>query len=48
MTNYEFEDLMATAFKKSTILRQRMQLRHLKIRREIDNGKQKNLQSFNK
>ena len=43
MTSYEFEDLMEIAFKKGTILRQRMRLRHLKVRREIDNGKQKKL-----
>ena len=43
-----FEELMAESFNKATAYRQKMRLRHFKIRREIDNGKQKNLQSFNK
>ena len=42
-----FDELMAEAYKKATAYRQKMRLRHLKIRREIDNGNQKNLQSFN-
>ena len=43
MTAITFEELMAEARDKATLYRQKMRLRHIKIRREIDNGKQKNL-----
>ena len=43
-----FEELMEAHFKKATAYRERMRLRGLKIMRELDNGSQKNIQSFNK
>jgi hypothetical protein len=42
-TMISFEQLMAEGDAKATAYRQRMRLRHIKIQREIDSGKQRRL-----
>lgn len=39
----DFEELMSDGFRDMVMQRQRLRLRYVKVRREIDNGKQKNL-----
>jgi len=43
-----FDEIMQEAFLIATAHRERMRLRNLKIRRELENGSQTKIQDFNK